>query len=326
MRSVMHFTVSPSDDTPVTQLITESITDFGWIIPDVGLAPRQAADLARKILATTSTAHRERPVSPDSQYIQNVIDTAFPAPEDPAQTQQFAPGSFERHCLEQALLILTQIPEDERQESYQREMRIIVSPEHMVYGIIFDPIPRAAAAPRNNPPDPPSATPETHSRRHFSENVFTRLRSADLDQLQMATTSFVSALTPGHDNGASPRFHTRFSKMEIRSVTNEHLFDGHPIPISGRFALIKRVLNAGSARVLIGLSVALIIASALFQWFFPYGGWWAWTEGLFGRLATGAFGAFLVNSAIDYTALRRSLRAGRGPVRHGALIEWAPTS
>jgi hypothetical protein len=55
----------------------------------------------------------------------------------------------------------------------------------------------------------------------------------------------------------------------------------------------------------------------------PDDGWWMWTEQLMGRLATGAFGALLVESAIDYSALRRSLASGAGPVTHGAVIDWA---
>jgi hypothetical protein len=41
-----------------------------------------------------------------------------------------------------------------------------------------------------------------------------------------------------------------------------------------------------------------------------------------GRLATGAFGALLVEGAIAYGALRRTLASSAGPAGHGALLDW----
>jgi hypothetical protein len=110
--------------------------------------------------------------------------------------------------------------------------------------------------------------------------------------------------------------------MEIRSVANEKLFTGRVIPITSRFSLLRQTLSDRSARVLAALSLVLIGISALLYWRFPTEGWWNWAEQLTGRLATGAFGALLVDGAMDYTALRKSLMAGTGPVTHGAVIHW----
>jgi hypothetical protein len=332
MRTIMQLTVSTNDGRPVSELISASLAEYGWTLPDLGLERDQLATLARAVISSAQKAGRDLPVSPESQYIQKVIDNAFPVKTTNQESpQQFIPFSFERHCLEQSLLILTQIPESERQESFQRNMVIIRGPEFAVYGIVFGPLQTAASGKSST--DAQTGT----------EIILARLRCADLERLQKATVSFVSAMNPGRRQGAVrtftsrgasigrragvPRlFDTEFSRLEIRSVTNEDLFKGRVIPVKGRLALLRQTISDDSARLLTLVSVILIGISALLYFYFPTAGWWEWTEQLIGRLATGAFGALLVNGAIDYTALRKSLLAGSGPVTHGALIEWKRTN
>jgi hypothetical protein len=105
-------------------------------------------------------------------------------------------------------------------------------------------------------------------------------------------------------------------------VANEKLFSGTVVPVTGRLSLLRRILSSGAAPVLLGLSAILVGLSAFLYWQFPTQGWWLWTEQLIGRLATGAFGAFLVDGALDYAALRKSLLAAGGPLTHGAVIQW----
>lgn len=166
-----------------------------------------------------------------------------------------------------------------------------------------------------------------------------RLRCNDLGRLQTATTSFVSAMNPtkrssqirifssrnasvGRSRNSSVPFISDFVRVEIRSVANEELFLGNTIPIRGRFSLLRHALTKRSALPLAILSGILILASAALFALSPGTGWWDWSEQLAGRLATGSFGALLVDGAIEYTALRQALMAGSGPVTHGAMIDW----
>jgi hypothetical protein len=324
----MQFSVSANDSRPVSESISASLADYGWTLPDLGLDANQLASIARSVITSAEHAGRDLPVSPESQYIQKEINDAFPLSiTDPDVAQQFAPFSFERHCLEQSLLILTQIPKADRQESFQRSMTVITGPEFAVYGIVFGPLHTV------------STLKNSAEKQQGTEVILVRLRCADLERLQKATVSFVSAMNPGTRPGGVRSYTSRgasvgrrvgsvqlfdadFSRLEIRSVTNEALFNGKVIPIRGRLALLRQTVSDDSARLLTVLSIILIAASALLYFFFPTAGWWEWAEQLIGRLATGAFGALLVNGAIDYSALRKSLLAGSGPVTHGALIDW----
>jgi hypothetical protein len=120
-------------------------------------------------------------------------------------------------------------------------------------------------------------------------------------------------------------FESDVKRLEIRSVINERLFKGNVIPITGRFSLLRQVLSRRSARILLLLSLSLIVISAAFFALAPDQGWWQWCEQLVGRLATGAFGALLVDGAIEYSALRKSLMAGTGAVTQGAVVDWTRT-
>ncbi|MBX7443367.1 MULTISPECIES: hypothetical protein [unclassified Arthrobacter] len=211
---------------------------------------------------------------------------------------------------------MTQIDRNKRRELFKQDMTVVVGPRFTVYGIIF----KAASNGRST---------------HFDA----RLRSNDIDRLQEATASFVSAMLPGKRAGATRRFYssgaaigrerraaavidTDFRGPEIRSVVNEPLFEGEVIPIKSRASLVRHAITDGSSRILAVLSVLFIGISLILFMFFPHDSWWNWSEQLTGRLATGAFGALLVDSAIDYAALRKSVMSGTGPIVHGALIRW----
>lgn len=334
MRSILQFSVHANEATAAEDVVMKSLAEYGWTKPDLGLSREDFVELVTTVITATERAKRDLPVSPESQFIQDAIDRRFGTGRDAGRTPstkravptppdaqaRFVPFSFERHCLEQALLILTQIDKSERSEAYQREMTVVVGPEFSTYGVIF-----AAQG----------ATGTARSDISFQ----VRLRSNDLTRLQTATASFTSALNPGKSLGGIRRnsspsvsvgrrrsggapFWSDFSRMEIRSVANEKLFSGRVIPITGRFSLFRQTVSDRSARVLAGISLILVGISALLYWRFPVEGWWNWTEQLTGRLATGAFGALLIDGAMDYTALRKSLMAGTGPVTHGAVIHW----
>jgi hypothetical protein len=312
-----------------------SLAEYGWSRADLGLVRTDLVELANAVISSAARAKRDLPLSPESQFIQDAIDKRFgvsvssktrgrtvgQASDIEGGTERpFAPFSFERHCLEQAILILTQIDPGERADAFLRDMTVVVGPEYATYGIVFGPLGQAAGA-------------------AHTASLKTRLRCNDLARLQTATTSYLSAMNPTKRDGvvrhfsspaasigrrmaAPPPFHSTVTRVEIRSVANERLFTGDVIPVKGRLSLLWRTISTGAARVLFALSVVLVIASAALFAFFPDDGWWQWTEQLMGRLATGAFGALLVDSAIDYTALRRSLMAGAGHVTHGAVVKW----
>ena len=329
MRTIIEHASTGFGGVDVEEATRKSLAELGWTWPDLGIYQDELVELANEVIEAVRRAKRDLPVSPESQFIQDVIDKRYgrkrgaskrASVPNEEEGQQFAPFSFERLCLEQAILILTQIDSQERNESFAREMKVIVGPEAGVYGIMF-----------KGPSDGPErATYET------------RLRCNDLSRLQTTSALFVSAINPTQSDGparsfASPgaavarrmRQHRPFvsdvRRLEIRSVINERLFKGTVVPITGRLSLLRQVISRRAAKVLLLLSLSLIVASALLFALAPDHGWWQWSEQMMGRLATGAFGALLVDGAIDYSALRKSLMAGTGAVTHGALIDWTRT-
>jgi hypothetical protein len=203
-------------------------------------------------------------------------------------------------------------------------MTVLVGPEYATYGIVFGGLSKSAetahtasfqTATSMQRPQPPSDGDESD------------LSAMNPTKREGTVRPFSSpAASIGRHTAAQTPFASHVTRVEIRSVANEKLFTGEVIPVTGRFSLLRRTLSTGAARVLLAVSVLLVILSAVLFAFFPDEGWWMWTEQLMGRLATGAFGALLVDSAIDYTALRRSLMAGAGPVTHGAVINWIRAS
>lgn len=328
MRTIIEHASTGIGGVDVEEATRKSLAELGWTWPDLGIYQDELVELATEVIEAVRRAKRDLPVSPESQFIQDAIDKKYgrkrgaskraSAPDE--EGQQFAPFSFERLCLEQAILILTQIDSQERKESFSREMKVIVGPEAGVYGIMFK-------------------GPSDEVERATYE---TRLRCNDLNRLQTTSALFVSAINPTQSDGpvrpfASPgaavarrmRQHRPFvsdvRRLEIRSVINERLFKGTVVPITGRLSLLRQVISRRAAKVLLFLSLSLVAASALLFALAPDHGWWQWSEQMMGRLATGAFGALLVDGAIDYSALRKSLMAGTGAVTHGALIDWTRT-
>ncbi|HWT31262.1 MAG TPA: hypothetical protein VN240_09595 [Propylenella sp.] len=329
MRTIIEHASTGISGVDVEESTRKSLAELGWTWPDLGIEQDDLVYLANEVIEAVRRAKRDLPVSPESQFIQDAIDKRYGRRRGSAKGvsasteeagQQFVPFSFERLCLEQAILILTQIDSQERNESFTREMKVIVGPETGVYGIMFK-------------------GPSDGAGRATFE---TRLRCNDLNRLQTASALFVSAINPTQGGGVSRTFaspgaavarkmrqHRPFvsdvRRLEIRSVINERLFKGTVIPITGRLSLLRQVVSRRAAKVLLLLSLSLVVASALLFALAPEHGWWQWCEQMMGRLATGAFGALLVDGAIDYSALRKSLMAGTGVVTHGALIDWART-
>lgn len=293
------------------QVLT-ALDETGWTHAQLEVEEGTLVQLAKRVLDRVEKARQDSPVSPDSRFIQATIGEHDPSGE------KFKPFTFEHAALSQALLLLVQIPVSERPEAFQRAMVIIKSQEN-VYGILFL--------------DPPG---QSKTRSHSMQ---ARLRSPDLGVLQRATTEFVAAMNPSQTSatggrtyssrgaavrrsGQAPLFTSEFNSIHIRSVTDEALMTGKAIPIKGRLSLVWHAVNRSSGRVLLLISLLLVGLSAALFAFSPDTGWWAWSEQLAGRLATGAFGALLVDAAIDYTALRQSLLKGGGDVTHGAVVEW----
>lgn len=337
MRALVEFSVigGDADDDPDVEAADEvvaALADYGWTMPDLGIERGELVAMAREVAVTAGKAGRDLPISPHSQLIQSVIDRCV-APDgdgDPGRGSRFERFSFERHCIEQALLILTQIPEIDHGEVYTREMVAVVGPEFGVYGLVLH---RAPA-----------------HRGTATDHYIVHLRCRDLERLQKATAAFVSALNPvrhhgapaaavsavagrvrrgrpgrrrERGSGAGRRLRSIVSRLQIRSEADELLFTANVVPICGRFTLLQHSFANLPARVLTFLSLALTAASALLYWLGQDEGWWRWSEQLTGRLATGAFGALLVDAATDYVALRRTLVASAGPFGYGSLLDWS---
>jgi len=311
MRSVLEFNVD--GDASVEEAVLTALDGSNWTHAKLEVPNDQVVGLARDIIAKLHRGGHEIPVSPDSRFIQAAIDGLDGAKE------KFQHYTFERTALAQALLILLQIPSDHRAEAFQRKL-VIIKSQTNVYGVLFlDP-----------------AVQKTELRAHAYQ---ARLRSPDQATLQQATVEFVSAMSPTKGAERSRQFSSRsaavtrrsnarpftatFSRVEIRSVTNELLLRGHVIPIRGKLSLLWHALNRSAGRLLLALSVLLVGISAILFGLAAEEGWWHWAEQLAGRLATGAFGALLIDGAIDYSALRESVSAS-GQLSSGALIEWKP--
>ena len=321
MRALVEFSVLAGDGHRDVEAVVASLADYGWTTPDLGVERGELVAMARDVGLAAGKAGRDLPISPHSQFIQSVIDGR-------ARFDRF---SFERHCLEQALLILTQIPEIDHGEIYTREMVTVVGPEFGVYGLILH---RATA-----------------HRGTAADHYIVHLRCRDLERLQKATGAFVSALNPVRAHGAVAAtaaagvdrqrrrrtwarrrrrpgggrpsgLRSIVSRLEIRSEADELLFTANVMPIGGRLAPLQHSFADVPALLLTSLSLVLTAASALLFWVGREDGWWHWAEQLMGRLATGAFGALLVEGAIAYGALRRTLASSAGPAGHGALLDW----
>lgn len=336
MRALVEFSVvdappagadGPDDDLglapagpEVVDRVVAALADYGWTVPDIGIDRGELVAMAREVAVAAGKAGRDLPISPHSQLIQSVIDRCV-APDgeltdgrpDRRRRSRFERFSFERHCIEQALLILTQIPEIDHGEVYTREMVAVVGPEFGVYGLVLH---RAPA-----------------HRGTAADHYIVHLRCRDLERLQKATAAFVSALDPVRDHGWVRRrgrvaggrrgLRSTVSRLEIRSEADELLFTANVVPIRGRFTLVQHCFANLPARLLTLLSLGLTAASALLYWLGQDEGWWRWSEQLTGRLATGAFGALLVDAATDYVALRRTLVASSGPFGYGSLLDWS---
>ena len=297
--------------------MTKSLRDEYWLFPRLPVDEKTIKDLSLQIVPLNST-HAEVPISPQSSSIQRAIDERFPQ----SQVNQFLPNTFERGCLANAVLILCQIDGSERELALQKSLTLVTSNDQLVQGVIF-------SSPENLAIEPSS------SQRGFFE---VRLRCSDLSLLRMATSKFVSALHPGRrrtqrtfsSQGASVTrrgrssiaFDTAIQKVEIRSVANEAVDVGEVVPVKNQLDLIVKAIELGSSRILFYLSLLLVGASAALYWWFPDAGWWNWTDQLIGRLATGAFGALLVDGSMEYSALRESASSGHGPVLAGAVVRW----
>lgn len=325
MRAILEFTATRVDGKKkIHQEVKKSLRRLGWH-EGVKIERNDLVAIAKLVLGQEG----ESPTSPESKKISDAIEGHFKPERKKLRkagdldskrrryVDQFLTEDSERHFLQNAVLILTQIDERERSEAFHQGMTTIQSSDGHAVGVLF---------------------------RHMGGTKKTatytaRFRYGELYGLKRAAARFASAVhptkTPGKirtlvsEGGAvgtrgrkEQRFVSEVKRLEIRSIANEQLDEGQVIPISGPFALFRQVLRRRPVIVLITISVLLALCSALIFQFAPDSGWWEWTEQLLGRLATGAFGALLVDGAFDYGILRSLLKSGSGNVTHGALIDW----
>jgi hypothetical protein len=134
MRTIIEHVSIGGRGVDVRESTRKSLAELGWTWPDLGIGSTELVELANSVIASVKRAKRDLPVSPESQFIQDSIDRRFGGKSgerrggtarEESNGKQFEPFSFERLCLEQAILILTQIDSQERKESFAREMTIV---------------------------------------------------------------------------------------------------------------------------------------------------------------------------------------------------------
>ena len=122
MRTIVEFTAS-SEDGDIQARLKRSLTEYGWTMPEIGIERQKIVGMVTDIFRSVKKSGRDLPVSTSSAEIQTVIDAyvkASPHSTDGSEpegspgakmgrAELFTHYSFERTCLEQALLILTQI-------------------------------------------------------------------------------------------------------------------------------------------------------------------------------------------------------------------------
>jgi hypothetical protein len=131
--------------------------------------------------------------------------------------------------------------------------------------------------------------------------------------------------------GGGP-LHTTFQKAVLLSPTREEetILEGGSREVRSRAPALRFLFKSGSTRLisLIGLLFltvsAMLFAAAQGQWYPHEAALIGWLDQLFGRLATAAFGAVLIDAAIKYQALLKSLRVGR--FTRGVVIDWQEPS
>lgn len=117
---------------------------------------------------------------------------------------------------------------------------------------------------------------------------------------------------------------TTFGQIELKAVGGDLVASGEVIQLSSSWKAYRYLLFDGPKRGLFLAGVALVAVSAGLRFGVepPTHSIVDWIDGMVGRVATAAFGAQLVNSAIDYNSLapastRRGIR-----FEAGATVKW----
>jgi len=225
-------------------------------------------------------------------------------------------------ALRHAISILAQMPHEEAEETLA-DLRCLVHDEDQgVFGLLFK----------------------------RGTRFTCRLRHSNPDRLREATDRLVNALAPRAPaevedvvrnlesiDRIEKRLVITFETIEMKTPAGELAQIGHVHAVKSQRRLLLYLSFQLPQRYLVYLTVTLIVLDLTLELrFFP--GWSVrglvvrtWLFGNFSRLATGAFGAYLVALFSRFAELRRNLRhaatAGHAGRRlrssaFGAIVEW----
>jgi hypothetical protein len=110
----------------------------------------------------------------------------------------------------------------------------------------------------------------------------------------------------------------------MRDVYGTDVATGRIIELKTLRSIVWRAYFAPTSALLGAVGIALTALSLLAFALTSGDGqsWWAWVDGVVGRLATAFFGASVITGAERAVTLRSKLRVSKGNVRFAAVILW----
>jgi hypothetical protein len=258
------------------------------------------------------------------------LEQFFPIDKDrqlalPIEVMKFVPESEEAalryKALRHALSIIAQLPEDKR-DSVETDLRLLIQDrDDDAFGLLFQ----------------------------QGSKLVIRLRHRNPEALKASTERIVNALSPRSSSEitevisrvptidrAGGRFAPRFEDIEMKTPSGEPAQTGRVHAVSSQSRLLFYLARQPPQSLLVIVTVLLLAVDLLLELrYFPD---WrlrglsmrTWSDGIFGRLATAAFGAYLVALFLRFADLRGKLRGSskrdfrislRGRA-YGAFIEW----
>lgn len=117
---------------------------------------------------------------------------------------------------------------------------------------------------------------------------------------------------------------TEFGTIELKAVGGDLVARGEVVQLSSSWKAYRYLLFDGPKRGLFIVGAGLVVVSAGLRFGLepPPASVADWLDGLVGRLATAAFGAQLVNSAIDFNALAPTSTRRGFRFEAGSTIKW----
>jgi hypothetical protein len=259
-------------------------------------------------------------LGPRSSVIQDVARAAYP--DEAHDDQKYFNARTRRSALAHVLSILLQVPTDRRMDEAAHHLSVIQT-SNGCFGLLYwrPQSPQIIVRIRNRD--------GRKIKAGLAEIASALVSRKHLDEVEV---SFSEGTSAGVTKIGGDALYTSFNKAVLLSPTRdeETILEGDIKEVQSRATAVRYLFRNGSTRLIsligmlfLGLSAALFVA-AQWHWMPEDEALVGWLDQLFGRLATAAFGAVLIDAALKYQALLKSLKVGR--FSRGAVIDWQEPS